>query len=1156
MHKLLLLFYVCFVAGITCCFGQVETDLNRASNFAVLASTQITNNGNTSVTGNLGISPGDALVDNGSLEVLGRTVLPPQPAAANAMQDARAVYNALAGRNGQPLGGTLGNQAQVIKPGIYNISGNANLSRIFPLDAEGDLNATFVFIIEGDLTSNLNAGILTLNGAQARNIYWIVKGKTRLAESGLLQGTLLSLGDVVLENSVSVIGRVVSLEGSITLNTNNVFLPTVILANLSVTKEVVQDDYYVEEQITYNITARNAGPGAATRVVVREDLPAGLEFISATPTKGAYDQATGEWSIASLNANESATLQLICKITAPGTIVNKVTIEAENPDPDPTNDTGEVSVEATYFVPEAPGGIIGNPGSGTGGGGNNGGGTLNICAGEEYTFEVPVVDRATGYTWTIPTGNGWEILSNETERTTNRIRVRIGTVSGNVSVTADYRGQSSNPTTISVAVTNIPATPGAIDGDADVCEGDIITYTVTAETGAEYEWVIPTTAGWRIVSNEEERKTNAIRVEIGAAAGEISVRASNGCGTSQVSTVEVAVTNKLTAPQITPATTATACVGTQLTFSVPEIAGASGYSWSIPDGWDVVGAPDTRTITLIVGEEAGEVEATITNKCGSVTATLAVTPIALPAAPAAPTITGDDVICANSNANTYTATGVTGDVTYEWVTTGGLAIVSGQGTNSVVVSGGASGGSLSVRAITTTCEVSGASTTKTISTTTAPDAPVAITGNTADLCEGDEIEYSVAAVDRASSYTWTVPTGNGWAILSDETERTTSTIRVKIGSVAGTISVIANNACGSSSAATAAIAVVNKPAAPIITPATATTGCVGSQLTFSIPAVNGATAYTWTLPATWTPVGDITGSSITVTVGETGGNIAVAVSNQCGVGAEGTIAVAPVAAPAAPVAILVPQICTNSTGNVISVAAVPGATGYTWAVTGGLAIISGQGTNSITVSATTTGGQISVTASGACNTTSPATTANVAVTAPPVVGDITDNSSVCNGLTYAVNAVAGATSYTWTVSPGFTITAGQGTTSITVQRSNNATTTGTVSVVASNGNCAGEVAATKAINVSLADGQLAFPKAFSPNGDSQNDLWVIQNLEKYTENEITIFNSWGSEVYKRRNYRNDWNAAGLGEGTYYYRARVKLCDGVTKEFTGYVTVFR
>lgn len=1477
MHKLLLLVCYFLTVSTTLSFAQSNTNLNRAGNFAVLASTQIINNGNSSVTGNLGISPGNTIIGANTLEVFGRQELG-TAVAATAQQDARAAYNALSSSTAQTLGANIGNQTQLLTPGVYKISGNANLSNIILLDGQGDVNASFVFIVEGNLTSTANAGVLGLNGTQAKNITWVVQGSVRLGQSTVLQGSLLAQRNIVLESGTSIIGRAISLEGSITLNSNNIFLPTVILANLAVTKQVEVGDYFVGEQVAYTVTARNAGPGAATNVIVQEIVPAGLELVSATPSKGTYSTADNNWNINELGVNESVTLRLVFRIVAPGTIINKVTIESlDNPDPDPSNNENEETIAAvcapldvavtgganqcanaanvTFTVTEVFGAtysfalpadwtlvsqegnaVVVTVGETTGsvsatvtnlcgerataevkvavtptpdtptitgndivcvnsatntytatgitgdvtyewavtgdlaivsGQGTNAvvvkstgaaGGTVAVkaittvcsiagatavktvtaitapaapaaitgstavCEGDEVTYAVAAIEGAATYNWSVPTTAGWSILSGAGTR---EIRVRIGAASGSVSISAGNSCGESSATTAAITVTNkpaapaitgaatsscvgtelsfsvpavsgatgyawtlpntwtaigdltsntirvivgtepgnitaavtntcgtgdaaslavtpiippaapvaptitgndivcissaantytatgvsgsvtyiwatagdleivsgqgsntvvvrstgaaggtlsvravttvcevagatatktitgitTPAAPAAIAGGTDVCEGTEVTYSVAeVNTATSYTWTVPTGSGWEILSGQDTRE---IRVKVGTASGSIAVTASNSCGTSTATSTAVTVTNKPAAPAITGATTG--CVGTEFTFSVPAVTGATGYVWTIPATWTAVGSLTGNTIRVIAGTQAGDITAAVTNRCGTgAVETVQVNPTALPATPVTPTITGADAVCVNSVDNTYTATGVTGAVTYAWTATGSLEIVSGQGTGTVVVRNtGAAGGTLSVMATTTTCAVSGGLATKTITTTATPAAPAAILGNNAPVCEGEEMTYSVAAVSGATTYTWTVPTGNGWELLSGAG---TSEIRVRVGAAPGSIAVTASNSCGTSSSATTAVAVTNRPAAQTISGAT--TGCIGSELTFSVPTVTGATAYAWTIPTTWTAVGNLTSNTIRVVVGAGAGNITATVSNSCGAGAQASIEVAPTTAPATPGAITVPaQICANSTGNAISIAAVAGASSYAWTLPAGWEITSGSGTNSIVVRAGAASGAVSVTATGACGT-SGAASANVDVATPPAVtGNITDNSDVCKGLTYSVASVPGATAYTWTVSTGFTIVSGQGTTSITVSATS-PTARGEVTVTAMSGNCASPVPARANMDASLADGQLNFPKAFSPNGDGNNDTWVIKNLDKFSENEVTIFNSWGSEVYKKKNYQNDWNGLRLGQGTYYYRARVKLCDGVMKEYTGYVTIFR
>src|SRR5205085_2056113 len=75
----------------------------------------------------------------------------------------------------------------------------------------------------------------------------------------------------------------------------------------------------------------------ATNDAVTDLLPAGLTFVSATPSAGAYASGTGVWSVASLGSGASATLQLVARVANSGTITNTAEVTAsDQPDPDST----------------------------------------------------------------------------------------------------------------------------------------------------------------------------------------------------------------------------------------------------------------------------------------------------------------------------------------------------------------------------------------------------------------------------------------------------------------------------------------------------------------------------------------------------------------------------------------------------------------------------------------------------------------------------------------------------------------------------------------------------------------------------------------------------------------------------------------------------
>ncbi|MEN7546374.1 immunoglobulin domain-containing protein [Rapidithrix thailandica] len=64
---------------------------------------------------------------------------------------------------------------------------------------------------------------------------------------------------------------------------------------------------------------------------------------------------------------------------------------------------------------------------------------------------------------------------------------------------------------------------------------------------------------------------------------------------------------------------------------------------------------------------------------------------------------------------------------------------------------------------------------------------------------------------------------------------------------------------------------------------------------------------------------------------------------------------------------------------------------------------------------------------------------------------------------------------------------------------------------------------------------------FTPNGDGTNDTFVIMGLlnPRYAQNELVVYNRWGSEVYRSSGYQNDWNGRNtngkiMESDTYFY----------------------
>ena len=93
--------------------------------------------------------------------------------------------------------------------------------------------------------------------------------------------------------------------------------------------------------------------------------------------------------------------------------------------------------------------------------------------------------------------------------------------------------------------------------------------------------------------------------------------------------------------------------------------------------------------------------------------------------------------------------------------------------------------------------------------------------------------------------------------------------------------------------------------------------------------------------------------------------------------------------------------------------------------------------------------------------------------------------------------------------------------------------------------------------ISSINSPLKFYNAFSPDGDGRNDRWLIPDIDKYPDNNLSIFNRWGDEVFKATGYSssNAWDGSNLQSGTYFYVLTVNV-GGEKKTYKGFITMIK
>lgn len=100
------------------------------------------------------------------------------------------------------------------------------------------------------------------------------------------------------------------------------------VADLSVTQSIDNAMVNVGDNVTFTITVANAGPQDATNVAVLDALPAGMTFVSSTPSQGAFDGGTGIWTIGSIASGASASLMLTARVDTLGLKTNIAQVSA------------------------------------------------------------------------------------------------------------------------------------------------------------------------------------------------------------------------------------------------------------------------------------------------------------------------------------------------------------------------------------------------------------------------------------------------------------------------------------------------------------------------------------------------------------------------------------------------------------------------------------------------------------------------------------------------------------------------------------------------------------------------------------------------------------------------------------------------------------
>ncbi len=706
-----------------------------------------------------------------------------------------------------------------------------------------------------------------------------------------------------------------------------------------------------------------------------------------------------------------------------------------------------------------------------------------VCNGSSATLTVQSPNATYTYNWYTVSSGGTAAATGTT----------FNTPPITVSPTTYYVSATDGTCTSPRTAVNVTITPviGAVVTNESICGGSAATFTVqNPQTGYTYNWYAAATGGTALATG-----TTFTTPVLTTTATYYIETINAGCTIPR--TPVTATVTTVTTPS---ANSAAICNGSSATLTVLSPNGAYTYNWyAAATGGTILFTGTSYTTPALTTTTTYYADA-VNGSCTSPRTAVTVTVTTIPAPVA------NSVAVCNGASAALTVQSPNAAYTYNWytVSTGGTAVATGTTFTTPIIT--VSPTMYYVDATDGTC--TGPRTQVNITITPVIGAFV----NDQNICTGTAATFTVQNPQTGYTYNWYSASTGGTALATGITF-TTPVLTADQTYYVETI----NAGC------TIPRTPVNVTVTTVTTPAANGAAiCTGSSATLTIQGPNAAYTYNWYSSASG---GTILFSGTTFTtpaLSTTTTYYAEATSNSCVSPRSQPIVVtvttipAPVVTPAA--------VCINTSAT-LAVQSPNASYTYKWysSATGGTVLATGTIFTTPAVTIATT--YYAEATDGTCNSIrTPVSVTLLPILTAPVV---TATSATISSVTFTWNLVNSVAGYQISIDGGTSFILPATTNTYTVTGLQPSQTTN-ISVIALSGptGC-GDSNPGLGHGTSYSDG-FFIPTAFTPNGDSKNDILIPHIPGDAVLVYFTVYNRWGQAIFTTSTIGSGWNGSWQG----------------------------